>query len=131
MTDAEFVQSFERGALADFRHTDHIRLACAYLNIHDDETTLELLVEGLRRFAAAKGHPEKFHYTLTRGWLELIVAARHTHPGVRTVDALLQACPELANPRALGRYYSDEVLSSAAARVDWVAPDRHPLARTL
>ena len=81
------------------------------------------MVGGLRRFAAAKGKADKFHYTRTRAWLELIVVARRSHPQAADADALIDACPSLATSRALARYYSDGVLSSAAARADWVPPD--------
>jgi hypothetical protein len=128
MDDAEFLTRFEACNLDHFPHRSHIRLACLYLDRYDEPDALDLLLAGLRRFAAAKGAADRFHNTMTRAWLELIVAARRDHPDARDVDALLAACPVLANPRALSLYYSDHVLSSAAARVGWVPPDRAPIA---
>ena len=123
MSNDEFLKSFENSTLDELPHRDHVRLACLYLERFAEHDALERLVEGLRRFAAAKGKADKFHYSMTRAWLELIVAARRSHPQAPDADALIDACPSLATSRALGRYYSDAVLSSAAARADWVPPD--------
>ena len=80
----------------------------------------------LARFAAAKGQPDKFHYTMTRAWLELVVDARRQSPG-EPPPALLSRYPVLADGGALARFYSPDVLSSAAARAGWVPPDLGPL----
>ena len=129
MTDLDFLTAFESGTLTELPHRAHVRLACLYLERGSAAEALERLVSGLRRFAAAKGHADKFHYTMTRAWLELVVDARREYPAARDVDALLQACPRLADSRALTHYYSREVLSSAAARADWVPPDVMPIGR--
>jgi hypothetical protein len=123
MSDDDFVNAFENASLDALPHRDHVRLACLYLERFAEREALERLVDGLRRFAAAKGTADKFHYTMTRAWLELIVASRRSHPQAADADALIDACPSLATSRALARYYSEGVLSSAAARADWVPPD--------
>jgi hypothetical protein len=129
--DDEFVGRFEACELEDFPHASHVRLACLYLDRHGEADTLGLLLRGLKRFAAAKGQPGRFHHTMTRGWLELIIMARRSHPHARTVDALMAACPLLADGRALTRYYSEAVLWSAKAREDWVPPDRAAFGATV
>lgn len=127
MSDDDFLTGFEAATLTELPHRSHVRLACLYLVRFAAEEALEQLVGGLKRFAAATGQPGKFHYTMTRAWLELIQAARLSYPDARDVDELLAACPALANSRALERYYSSEALSSAAARADWVPPDLTPI----
>jgi hypothetical protein len=127
MTDDELVRGFESGALADFPHAQHVRLTIVYLERHGRDTTLTLLADGLQRFAASKGHPEKFHVTMTRAWVELIVAARGAFPGARDAAALVAACPLLLERDALLRFYSADRLNSDLARSQWLAPDR-PLA---
>jgi hypothetical protein len=127
MDDPEFLTRFEACELDEFPHRSHVRLACLYLDRHSQHETLDRLLRGLRRFAASKGKPDRFHYTMTRAWLELIADGRRAHPEARDADSLIAACPILANPRALSLYYSDGVLSSAAAREDWVAPDLAPI----
>jgi hypothetical protein len=129
MKDEDFLTAFESGTLADLPHRAHVRIACLYLDRGCEAEALERLVAGLRRFAAAKGHAHKFHYTITRAWLALVVNARLEHPAARDVDELLIACPRLADARALTHYYSSAVLSSAAARADWVPPDLMAIGR--
>jgi hypothetical protein len=125
------IEEFERGTLATFRHADHVRLTWAYLDRYDPDVTLKRLVSGLAGFAASKGHPEKFHYTLTRAWLEIIIEAKRQHPDVADADALLARCPALGDPQLIARYYSHGVLSSAVARMDWVPPDLSAFERTV
>ena len=126
MSDAEFLQQFEAAALASLPHADHVRLACLYLDRLPAAAALARLADGLARFAAAKGKPDKFHYTMTRAWLELVADARRQSPG-EPAAALLSRYPVLADGGALARFYSPDVLSSAAARAGWVAPDLGPL----
>jgi len=131
MTDEEFVARFERGEIESFRHADHVRLACAYLDACGRAEALPRLEAGLLAFATRKGVPEKFHRTLTRAWLELVADARARHAGAIGGDALLAACPPLAEPQFIRRFYSEAVLASAAARRDWIGPDLRPLSTTV
>jgi hypothetical protein len=85
-------------------------------------------MEGLLRFATAKGHPEKFHVTMTRAWLDIINAARHAHPDLDPAS-LVEACPELLDRNALFRFYTPERLNSDEARAGWIAPDRAEIGR--
>ena len=126
MPDEELVRGFEEASLESFSHADHVRVACAYLDRFDPDEALTRLVTGLSRFAAAKGKADKFHYTMTRAWLELILDARRHCPGARP-SVLLERCPALTDASALSRFYSPAVLASAEARAGWVPPDRRPL----
>ena len=128
LTDDELIAGFEAGTLAEFPHASHVRLTLAYLSRHGRDETLRRLTEGLRRFAAAKGHPEKFHVTVTRAWLTAIDGARQARPGL-TPAALLAACPALLDRDLLLRFYSPERLQSEAARTAWVPPDRGEIER--
>ena len=82
------------------------------------------MLEGIQRFANAKGATSKFHYTLTRAWVALIVHARRQHPDARTATALIAACPLLVDAHAIERFYSAETLGSdrAPRRVDRTRP---------
>jgi hypothetical protein len=131
MTDTELLDRFERNALDQFRHADHVRVAWAYLERDGPAVALDALVRGLRAMAHAKGVPEKFHYTLTRAWLELIVVARQRHPEATSATDLLERVPSLGDPQFVRRFYSDGVLDGDAARHGWVPPDRWHFERTL
>jgi hypothetical protein len=124
LTDDELVHGFETGSLAAFHHADHVQLTAVYLARHGRDETLQRLAEGLLRLATLDGHPEKFHVTMTRAWVELIDAARAKHPDARDAAALVAACPLLLDRDALLRFYSAERLHSDTARAQWVAPDR-------
>jgi hypothetical protein len=126
LTDDELVRGFESGTLTDFAHADHVRLTAVYLARHGREDTHRRLAHGLLRFATLKGHPEKFHVTMTRAWIDLIEAARTEHPEARDAAALVAACPELLDRNALLRFYSPELLASDIAREQFVPPDRVP-----
>ena len=124
LTDDELIAGFEAASLPAFPHADHVRLTILYLTRYGRDETQKKLFEGLRRFAAAKGVPEKFHITMTIAWLDLVDDARRRHPEARDPSALVTACPELLNRDALLRFYSADRLFSDEARQRWVPPDR-------
>jgi hypothetical protein len=124
LTDDELVQGFEAGSLTALPHAQHVRVAIIYLARHGRDETLRKMCDGLLRFAAAKGHPEKFHVTVTRAWIKLIESARRAHPGIDDPGALVTACPQLLDQNALLRFYTPERLNSVEARQRWLPPDR-------
>src|SRR5262245_64316630 len=124
MTDDELIQGFEAASLPSFAHADHVRLTIRYLARHGREETERRLFDGLRRFAVAKGVPEKFHVTMTIAWLDLVEDARRRHPDAVDPAALVAAVPELLNRDALLRFYTSERLMSDDARRQWIPPDR-------
>jgi hypothetical protein len=130
-TTSELLDRFERADLEEFRHGDHVRVAWAYLGRDDAEAAFTALARGLARFAAAKGKPERFHYTMTRAWFGLVAAARRQRPDARSAGELLAACPELGDPGLIHQYYTPEALASDRARQAWVEPDLAPLPATL
>jgi hypothetical protein len=123
LSDDDLMAGFESATLASFAHADHVRLTLIYLNRVGRDQAERKLFDGLRRFAAAKGVPQKFHVTMTVAWIDLIEAARTQHPQLTDPDALLAACPELLNRDALLRFYSPARLNSDEARATWLAPD--------
>lgn len=110
MSDAAFARAFERGeiAKADFRHASHLRLALAYLEESTSvEEAAERMASGLRRFATAAGHPERYHHTITLFWMHMVA---------RLLDKNLMLT-----------YYSHERIWSDAARTSWLEPDLRTL----
>jgi hypothetical protein len=124
LTDDELVAGFEAATLESFPHADHVRLTIIYLNRFGRDDTERKLFDGLRRFAAAKGVPEKFHMTMTVAWIEIVAAARAQHPDLTDPAALVAACPELLNRDLLQRFYTAERLASPEARTSFLPPDR-------
>jgi hypothetical protein len=123
-SDDQLIAGFEAASLAAFPHADHVRLTILYLTRHGRAETERRLFDGLRRFASAKGVPEKFHVTMTLGWIDLVDDARRKHPDAIDAATLIHSCPELLNRDALLRFYTADRLMSDAARERWVAPDR-------
>jgi pyridoxamine 5'-phosphate oxidase len=127
MTDHELLRRFEALDLDDLRHADHVRVAWAALQRDGHDAALVTMIEGLTRFATAKGAPDKFHYTLTRAWLTLIADARARLPHAADAAAILAAYPSLGDPKAIERHYSSDRLATDAARAGWVEPNRAAL----
>ena len=128
LTDDELVRGFEEGSLDDFPHASHVRVALVYLTRYGLAEARRRLFDGLLRFATAKGHPEKFHVTMTRAWLDFIEATRLAHPDLAP-SSLLEVCPELLDRNALARFYTPERLHSEHARTAWVPPDLAEIGR--
>ena len=127
LSDDELVDGFEAGTLLEFPHASHVRLTLIYLARHGVDETRRRMADGLLLFATSKGHPEKFHVTMTRAWLELIESARRRHPGAGDPESLVAACPALLDKHAIDRFYSPARLASDDARAGWLAPDLIPV----
>jgi hypothetical protein len=129
MGDDEFVRAFESCELegASFHHADHVRLSWIYVCRFGEQSAAELMLAGIRRFAAHNGSPQKFHYTQTCAWVRLIAVAQSESVGLKTFEEFAAAHPELLDARTLCRYYSKSLLDSPAAPAGWVEPDINPL----
>jgi hypothetical protein len=126
MTDTEFQEAFESGALPpeEFHHRDHVRLAWLYLRQEPLLTAIERFTAGLRCFAARAGKPERYHETVTWAYL-LLIHERMRSGSADTFDAFLEANADLVgDPSPLTLYYRGETLASDFARRVFVMPDR-------
>lgn len=130
MTEAEFLAAFENCTLtrAEWTHAAHIRmgwLACA--GGDSLENVLARVRAGIQRFnLTALNNPDGYHETITYAFLRLIWDRRREAAGEDFV-AFSERNPELFSSRLLESYYSRDVLMSALARVEIVAPDLQPL----
>jgi hypothetical protein len=128
LTDPEFIASFEDCSLPNtaFHHRDHVRLAWLYLRRHPPLEAPTRSAAGLRRFAAANGHPGLYHETITWAFL-LLIRERMERDGMAdTWEEFTAANPDLLSwkPSILDRYYRPETLGSELARRVFVMPDR-------
>ncbi|HKV60556.1 MAG TPA: hypothetical protein VJO16_01470 [Candidatus Acidoferrum sp.] len=128
-SDEEFLRSFEDLSFpADlFHHREHIRVAWLYLKASDATHASERMSEGIRRFANHHGATQKYHHTLTLAWMRLVAAAVVETQESFAFEQFLAAHPELTDTKFLDKFYSKELLQSAAAREGWVEPDLQPL----
>jgi len=127
VTDGELIAQFESGELPaeSFHHSDHVRLAFAYLTRFSPIEALNHFVEGLKRFAVRIGKSGLYHETITYAYFFLI------HERMARMQDLKWEEFERRNadlfdwkPGILGRYYRDATLKSGLARRVFVFPDQ-------
>ncbi|PYU74604.1 MAG: hypothetical protein DMG49_04375 [Acidobacteria bacterium] len=128
-SDQDFLRAFEDLSFPTdlFRHREHLRVAWLYLKLSDASRAAECMSQGIRRFANHHGATEKYHHTLTLAWMRLVVAALVKTPEGCTFEQFFTAHPQLQDSNLLAKYYSKELLETAAAREAWVEPDLQPL----
>lgn len=127
MTDEQLVCAFEAAELEAFPHADHVRAAWWYVTHEPLLVAIARFRAALRRFATAKGKPDRYHETITIALLLLIAERRREGEpweafAARNPDLLQWPCP------ALMRLYSGEVLDSPRARAAFVMPDNASIA---
>ena len=127
MSNEELIHRFEADTIPEdsFHHADHVRLAFAYLCKYPVLQALEKFAGALKRYAAARGKPDRYHETITHAYFFLIHERMARSPGAdwgkfaRENSDLLQWKDGI-----LSRYYQEETLKSDLARNVFVFPDR-------
>ncbi|MDX6696183.1 MAG: hypothetical protein QOF02_3786 [Blastocatellia bacterium] len=128
MTDEEFIEQFERGALSTdgFHHREHVRLVWLYLRRYTTLETLERFSAGLRRFAQARGLANLYHETTTWAYVFLIHERVERAGASQSWEEFAAANADLLNwkENILMRYYNEDTLHSETARRIFVFPDK-------
>jgi len=132
MSDDDFIAAFEACTLsnADFHHADHVRLALLYLRRFPAIEAMRCFSDGLKKFAAHNGKPERYHETITWAFLLLIrERLARSLSGIEefpTWERFAADNPDLLNwkDNILNKYYFQETLASDLARKTFVFPDR-------
>jgi hypothetical protein len=125
MSDDEFVERFEASTLDPFRHGDHVRIAWLYLRRGGLLDALARMSDGIRRFAAAHGAPEKYHETITVAFVLLIADRVARAAPDQSWDEFAEANADLFDYKSgsIRPYYRPETLASDLARRHFVFPD--------
>jgi hypothetical protein len=128
MTDEQFIDSFEKGSLANesFHHADHVKMAFLYLSRMPALEAIQRFSTALVRFAAAKGKPRLYHETITWAFL-LLIRERMARAGCpQTWSEFAAGNADLLTSKddVLKRYYCGETLSSDLARSTFLFPDK-------
>jgi hypothetical protein len=128
LNDEALLGGFESARLpaAAFGHAEHVRAAFVYLTRHADfgEAAVRFR-SALRRFAAAKGVPDRYHETVTWAYLALINERAHGSSFPTSAD-FLRSHPELLDVKrgAFSRYYDlGAIARSSKARQVFVLPE--------
>jgi len=126
LSDDAFLHAFfdARLASSEFHHRDHLRLAWRLVRRHGAADAEARLVEGIRHFASAHGHGDRYHDTMTRFWVRLVAHAADDRPHISDFDEFLAAYPLLLDKNIPLRHWSHEALFGAVARATWQEPDQ-------
>lgn len=127
MTDCEFVSQFESGSFPPTAfHTDHVRMAFAYLRQYPVLEAIERFSTALQRFANAQGKTNLYHQTITWAYIFLIHERIARAGQTQSWEEFAQANPDLLtwNNGILTRHYTEETLQSDLAKRVFVFPDR-------
>src|SRR5438045_770421 len=108
MTDDEFLQAFADCSLPvdRFHHRDHLRLAWLLVRRSGMEEAARTVSTGIRRYATAHGHAQKYHETITQFWVRIVGHTVQARPEIDRFDAFLAAFPLLADKSLPRRHWS-------------------------
>src|SRR5258708_4906957 len=128
MTDHELIAQFESGSLpaAGFHHTDHVRMAFAYLRQYPVLEALQRFCAGLQRFAKAHGKANLYHETITWTYL-LLIQERIARTGEQqSWEDFARTNPDRLTWKdsILKSFSSEETLQSDLARRIFIFPDK-------
>lgn len=128
MTNQKLIEQFENLTLPPeaFPHREHVRLAWIYLSEHPPLTALSKFCDGLKRFAASVGKPDRYHETITWAYLLLIHERMTKTETTESWEAFAEANGDLLDweNNVLKNYYLDETLKSDLAKRVFLFPDK-------
>ena len=114
------------GPAGQFRHRQHINLAYYAVQRYGMPEAIGKICGWIRHLAAYERAPQKYHYTVSRAWVELVAHHVTAEPGCADFDAFADRNPALLDKRLLSRHYRSSTLAADPARRGWVEPDLLP-----
>jgi hypothetical protein len=127
MSDDELIARLEDCTLSpdNFHHTDHLHAAWIYFSRFPALEAMRRFSAALRAFATSLGQPDRYHETITWGYLLLLNERIHRAPQTPDWNSFAALHPDLFdwNESILRKYYRKETLESAHARAVFVMPD--------
>lgn len=128
MSDDDFITQLESGTLPEqmFHHRDHLRAAWLYLTRFPVTEAIARFSQALRSYAASLGKADRYHETITWGYLLLIHERMQRSDRGATWQDFAASHPDLFDWKnsVLTKYYHRETLDSALARSVFLMPDR-------
>ena len=123
--DDTFLSRFEGRTLpeTEWTHLAHVRVAWLHLSRHSPDTALRRVCDGILRYnTEVLDRPEKYSETVTVAFLHVVLGRMRT---TESWDSFSTRIDDLLDPKTpiLLNYYSQEVLFSDAARLQFVEPD--------
>jgi len=109
-----------------FRHRQHIHLAFLAVRRYGMPEATTRMCDWIQRIAAYERAPQKYHYTVSRAWVEIVAYHVGTDPDCSDFGTFADRHPTLLDKRLLARHYRSSTLAAAPARIGWVEPDLLP-----
>ena len=124
MNDEEFLAALQSCTLpeAEFTHAAHVRAAYLYLCDGSFGQAIDRMAAAIRRYAASLGKPDRYHDTITVGFLTLIRTRLCERGDAGDWRSFAAANPDLLDRRLLLRHYPRQQLQSPLARRVFVLP---------
>ncbi|MDX9751099.1 MAG: hypothetical protein RBT71_08485 [Flavobacteriales bacterium] len=129
LADADFILQFTECRLPPehFTHEAHLRLAWVHLTQVGLQRAITRVRADLRRYTRHVGAEAKYHDTLTTAAVHAVDHFQRQRP-MGDFASFIEAHPALMTnfKGLLATHYDPELLATAEARANYVAPDRQP-----
>jgi hypothetical protein len=109
-----------------FGHRQHLELTWRCLEDHEPDAALAIVADAIRRVAAAHDATDKYHATITSGWVHCVAVHRERWPA-DSFERFIERNPALLDSKLLGHHFSRDLLACDEARSTVVDPDLRPL----
>ncbi|MEM9173236.1 MAG: hypothetical protein AAGA84_11075 [Pseudomonadota bacterium] len=107
----------------DFHHLKHVYVAFAMLDQYDFVSACAKYAQTIRAMAEGVGVPEKFNATITFAFMSVIAERKAQMPDA-DLESFLKCNADLMSAGVLSEWYSNERLTCASARTQFLLPDR-------
>jgi hypothetical protein len=114
------------GADEDFGHRQHINLAFLAVRRYGMPEAITRICDWIQHIAAYARAPQKYHYTVSRAWVEIVAYHIEADPGCADFGTFAVRHSGLLDKRLLSRHYRSSTLAAPTARHGWVEPDLLP-----
>ncbi len=125
----EIVRGFENGTIGreEWRHAEHLTVACCYAFQHDYETALRKMRDGIFNlldcFGVDLSTEMPYHETLTVFWMRTIFDSMKNQPEASLVEFANRILKIGGDKDLPLEFYSRELLFSDAARKNYIEGD--------
>ncbi len=128
LPDAEFAGLLRviTAGRAEFGHREHLHLAFLAIQRYGMPAATGKVCDWIRALARYQQHPQKYHHTMSRAWVEIVAHHLAADPDVPGFAAFAERNAALLDKRLLTRHYRPATLATAPARASWVPPDLAP-----
>ncbi len=126
--DAEFAAllSVITAGRGEFGHREHLHLAFQAIRRYGMPAATAKVCDWIRMLARYQQHPQKYHHTMSRAWVEIVAWHLAADPDVPSFAVFADRNAALLDKRLLTRHYRPATLAAGPARAGWVPPDLAP-----